>query len=344
LRADFWAGAGSWLHHLGARPVGDAQRLPWEYRQAIETAEFRRESTWDPEYPGLSIYERPESAWLYGDSAAAAQFDRLASLAWQAFLGTRDGKAQYSPAAENDTDRWLTVVERQLTSDMKTGPNYLQRQDCVVFRNADGTERIEHAEDYALPMTDGLIRDVEDRPAPEGPFDRWRINRLTTDVFNASVAALDVLLADPNSQGHRVISDQERDAYLLSPAYQQVNWEIEYIILARGQRFPIRRHDGKPSWRALPSICPKADPKPPVELRPDGEMMAGIEDCFRSSYLIRDDQSLHWVGWQQRPETTCTCDLMARPEVPRSAEWQNLRQLRQDVVSLAHLLSKWAVG
>jgi hypothetical protein len=79
----------------------------------------------------LPTNERPESAWLYGDSAAAAQFDRLATLAWKAFHGTPDGKAQYAPTAENDTDRWLTVVERQLTFDLKTAQNYHQGQDCV---------------------------------------------------------------------------------------------------------------------------------------------------------------------------------------------------------------------
>jgi hypothetical protein len=292
----------------------------------------------------VQTYERPESGCLYGDKAAAAQFDRLASLGWQAFLGTRDGKAQYAPAAENDTDRWLAVVYGQLEYDLTAGPNYLRQQDCLVFHLGDGMERIEEAENYALPMTYGPIRDPDDLPAPDGPFDRWRITELTTDVFAASAAALDVLLSDPNPAGNRVISWQEWDAHQRSPALQEANWLIDMIRLAHGRTFPICRRDGMPSSRALPSICPKAEPKPPVELRPDGEMMAMIEERYRSMHLIGDDQSLHWVGWQRTPETTCTCDLMARIDAPRSAEWRSLRQLRQAVVALFTLLHKCAVG
>jgi hypothetical protein len=321
LRNDFWEAAGSRLHHFRARPVGGAGLLPRKYRLAIEAAEFHRKSTWAPGYPGLLTYEQAESAWLYGDRAAVTLFDRLASLAWQAFLGTRDGKAQYAPTAENDTDRWLVVVDTQLAFDLTTGPNHLHRQDCVIFCEADGTERIDRAECYALPMTDGPIRDTDDRPTPDGPFDRWRITELTTDVFAASAAALDVLLSDPNPEGNRVISWQEWDAHQRSPAFQEANWQIDMIRLAHGRTFPICRRDGMPSSRALPSICPKAEPKPPVELRPDGEMMAILENCYRSLHLIGDDQSLHWVGRQRTHETTCTCDLMARPDAPRSAEW-----------------------
>jgi hypothetical protein len=215
----------------------------------------------------MQTYEQPERAWLYGDRGAAAQFDRLASLAWQAFLGTRAGKVQYAPAAENDTDRWLTVVYRQLQYDMTAGPNYLQAQDCLVFRLAEGMERIEHAENYALPMTYGPIHDPDDRSPPNGSFDRWRLTELTTDVFNASAAALDMLLSDPDPEGTRVVSWQEMDAYQRSPAFQQANWQIESIIMAQGRHFSVYRRDGKPSTKALPSICPKAEPKLPIRSR-----------------------------------------------------------------------------
>jgi hypothetical protein len=292
----------------------------------------------------MQTVERSECGWLYGDKAAAAQFDRLASLGWRVFLGTRDGKAQYAPTAENDTDRWLAVVYQQLQHDLTVGPNYFQEHDCMVFRLAEGMERIEEAENYALPMTYGPLRDPDDRPAPDGPFDRWRITELTADVFAASAAALDVLLSDHDPAGNRVISLEEMDAYQRSPAFQEANWLIDMIRLAHGRTFSVCRHDGKPSSRALPSICPKAEPKPPVELRPDGEMLAMIEACYRSLHLIGDDQSLHWVGREQTPETTCTCDLMARPDASRSAEWHNLWQMRQAVVALFILLHKCAVG
>jgi hypothetical protein len=341
---NFWQAAGSPLRHLRARPVGAAQRLPREYRQALERAEFRREGTWAPGYPELPTYEQSERSWLSGDKAAADQFDRLASLAWQAFLGTRDGKAQYAPTAANDTDRWLAVVYRQLEYDLTVGPNYFQEQDCLVFHLDKEMERIEKAENYALPVTYGPIRDRDDRPAPDGPFDRWRITALTTDVFAASAVALDVLPSDPYAGRNRVISWQEMDAYQRSSVFQQANGLIDRIRLAHGGTFPIRQQDGQPSSRALPSICPRAEPKPPVELRPDGEMLAMIEARYRSLRLIGDDESLHWVGRQQTRETTCICNLVARPGAPRSEEWQSLRQLRQAVVALFLALHTCAVS
>jgi hypothetical protein len=292
----------------------------------------------------MQTYEQPERGWLYGDRASAVQFDRLASLAWQAFLGTPDGKAQYASSPENDTDRWLTVVYRQLEFNLTAGPNYHRRQDCLVFRNADGAEQITDAAEYALPKTYGPIRDPEDRPSLNHPFERWRIKELTTDVFNASAAALDVLLANPNPEGDHVISSQEMDVYQRSQSFQQANHQIESIILAQGRHFPVYRLEGKPSSRALPSSCPKADPKPPVELRPDGELMAELEATYRSQHIIDGEQSLHWVGRQKTADTTCTCDLTALLHVAHSAELQNLRHLRQDVVALVRLLRSWAVG
>jgi hypothetical protein len=201
----------------------------------------------------VQTYERPECGWLYGDRASAAQFDRLASLAWQAFLGTPDGKAQYALFAENDTDPWLTVVYRQLQFNLTAGPNYHRGQDCLVFRDADGMVQINDAAEYALPMNDGPIRDPEDRPSLNHPFERWRITELTTDVFNAS-AALDVLLADPDPEGTRVVSWLEMGAYQRSPAFQQANHQIESITLGQGRHFPVYRCDGKP-WGHLDALA-----------------------------------------------------------------------------------------
>lgn len=203
---------------------------------------------------------------------------------------------------------------------------------------------VEPAERYALPWTYGPILDPDPRPPLTLPFNRWRVTRPTVDLFTASVIALDLLLADPDPEGRRLISWQEMDAWQRSPAFQNANHLLDFISLANGRRFPIHRADCTPSMRPLPSICPKADPKPPVGLRPDGEMLAVIEARYRSLCLIGDDQSLRWIGRQEKPETTCTCNLTARPDVPRSAEWQNLRQLRQAVVALVQLLYSWSVG
>src|ERR1019366_1245550 len=84
------------------------------------------------------------------------------------------------------------------------------------------------------------------------------------------------------------------------------------------------RDNVRPSKATLPSICPKADPKPPVELRPDGGMLAEIEARYRSLGLINDGQSIHWVGHQLSNATTCTCDLSASSDTPPASEQQKV--------------------
>src|SRR5262249_10642990 len=93
---------------------------------------------------------------------------------------------------------------------------------------------------------------------------------------------------------------------------------------------------------ALPSICPKAAPKPPVELRPAGDLLAESEVHYRSLGLIGDEQSIHWVGRQSSAETTCTCDLATACDGPRPPEWHNLRQLRLILRSLMTTVQQWA--
>jgi hypothetical protein len=112
------------------------------------------------------------------------------------------------------------------------------------------------------------------------------------------------------------------------------NFAVDNIDLGNGRCFPLYRLDCKPSNAALPAICPRAMPKPPVELRPEGDLLAHIEARYRSLGLIGKDQSLHWVGRQNTIESTCTCDLAFPRNEPRSAESQNLRQLRQAIVEL----------
>jgi hypothetical protein len=123
---------------------------------------------------------------------------------------------------------------------------------------------------------------------------------------------------------------------------QAGNYLIDYIGLANGGRFPYFRYDCRPSIASLPTICPKADPKPPVELRAEGDILAAIEASYHNLGLISEDQSIHWVGRQASPESTCTCDVMAAAASPRPVEWRSLRRLRRSIIDLSELAWKWA--
>jgi hypothetical protein len=74
-------------------------------------------------------------------------------------------------------------------------------------------------------------------------------------------------------------------------------------------QFAWYRHDCLPAPGTRPSICPKADPKPPVTLMAEGQLLAEMERSFRRLGLIGVDQTIHWVGRQRTPATICTCDL-----------------------------------
>jgi hypothetical protein len=200
------------LHHLWFQPVGATGELPSRWRGPVEAAEFHRESVWLPGHPDLPTYEHPQQAVLYGSRGAAELFDRLAVEAWQAVPGSPEGKAQCAPFAANDTDRWLNLVYHQLGSAWVQGLNHLEEGDWVVIRQEGGREVIEPAEGYALPFTNGPIRNPDPRPQLDLPFHRWRVTHSKTNVFAASVIALDLLLADPDPEGTRIISWQELDA------------------------------------------------------------------------------------------------------------------------------------
>jgi hypothetical protein len=123
----------------------------------------------------------------------------------------------------------------------------------------------------------------------------------------------------------------------LDPIHRKMresNYRIDDIEYANRKRFAVYRLDCRPSNAALPTVCPKAMPKPPVELRSDGYLPAEIEARYRSLGLIGEGPGLHWVGRERSHETTCTCDLTAPCAVARPAEWDNLRQLRQAIVAL----------
>ncbi len=139
-----------------------------------------------------------------------------------------------------------------------------------------------------------------------------------------------------------MVSWQEFDAWQGSPAFQNANHTVDYILLRSGKHWPIYRDDCKPSVRGLPSICPKSEPKPPVELRPDGDLLAVMENCYRCLGVIGDGQSLHWVGRQETGGTTCTCDLMAPSDNPRPPRWHTLLHLRQEIRALLVSVRRWA--
>jgi len=139
---------------------------------------------------------------------------------------------------------------------------------------------------------------------------RWVYTALATDPFTVSAVAIDVLLAHPDPEGPRLVSWQEMDGYM--GPFQNANFAVESIILANRRHFPVYRRDCKSVPGTKPFICPSAEPKPPVRLRPDGEMMAGLEKRFRELRLVGDGETIHWVGRQATVETTCICDVSNR--------------------------------
>ena len=82
---------------------------------------------------------------------------------------------------------------------------------------------------------------------------------------------IDILLAHPDPEGPFLVSLEEMDTYQKSPTFQNANFLVDFIRLANGKQFPVYRRDCAAVPGANPSICPSAEPKPPVRLRPDGE-------------------------------------------------------------------------
>jgi hypothetical protein len=120
------------------------------------------------------------------------------------------------------------------------------------------------------------------------------------------------------------------------------NFKIDDLRLANGKQFPIFRMDCKPSTLSVPSICPGAEPKLPVELRPDGDMLSEIEARFRELCLIGEEETIHWVGRQATPATHCTCDLLpsAAGSGTNPSRRRTLRQLRIAIGELIRFVQK----
>ncbi len=95
---------------------------------------------------------------------------------------------------------------------------------------------------------------------------------------------------------------------------------LDQIHLGGGNLFPISTFDAKIINGDSPTVCPKTD-------WPVGdEWLPTILGVYKRVGMVRDGQTIHWVGGQQRLETVCTCfgvpgssDHMAtsQPSVPR---------------------------
>ena len=125
----------------------------------------------------------------------------------------------------------------------------------------------------------------------------------------------------------------------------RLNVLVDTVRLPGGGYFDIYRDDAKATRYSLPSVCPHADPKPPLELRRDGDLLAEMECRFRDLGLISPDESIHWVGRQERRETRCGCELApAGFYQPRPAEWRTLRDLRAAIVAMMKLVGSYVEG
>lgn len=152
-------------------------------------------------------------------------------------------------------------------------------------------------------------------------------------------------LSDP-----RVIDHQwrtRRREYLgdIQADLRGTNFLVDAVFLPGGGWFDVRRDDVKPSRASLPSVCPRAIPKPPEELRPPGVLLADLEFRFRDLGLVGRDESIHWVGRQQHREEWCSCELApAELAGPRPPEWRTLCDLRTTIVAMTALVGRYAEG
>jgi hypothetical protein len=68
-------------------------------------------------------------------------------------------------------------------------------------------------------------------------------------------------------------------------------------------------------------------------------LLTDIEFRFRDLGLIGPDDSIHWVGRQDRRQTWCLCELHPAALVrPRPAEWKTLSQLSQAIGAMTALV------
>jgi hypothetical protein len=245
--------------------------------------------------------------YLFGDAAGRKKYEHLAERAWLALPGTPDGKAQAYPQPR-PLERWMAFVYHQLAS--APSPYLAADDELWVMDYAEDGQLIEQRfPPRAVKQGNIVSTGYPDAVDLSNRARRWIYTALATDPFTVSAVAIDLLLDHPDPEGPRLVSWQEMDAFQKSPAFQNANFLVDFIILANGRRFPIYRRDCKPVPGTKPSICPSAEPKPPVRLRPDGEMMAVLARLFRNLHLVGDGETIHWVGRQATVETTGVCHL-----------------------------------
>ena len=254
--------------------------------------------------------QRRQLGHLYGPKEEVETFERSAERGWLALPGTPDGKAQAYPQMQ-PLERWSALVYRTLR---EHPGSYLSADDVlwVCYRTADGQQQeLGFAPHWVTPQTpNGEMRELGYPQADllPAPVRRWKVSALATDPFSASVVAIDMLLSHPDPEGPYLVSIQEADAYQKSPAFQNANFLVDAIALGEGRRFPIYRYWCMPVVGDTPSICPNADP--PEDKR-DREVLRGylprIAKTFRELGLVKQGQTIHWVGRQARLGTICRC-------------------------------------
>lgn len=127
--------------------------------------------------------------------------------------------------------------------------------------------------------------------------------RRFSNIFRASAAAIDHIHRTPPARTQDVPADW--DGRIDSLPQTRFGYLVDAVVLgptaAYANHFPIYNFDCKAVPGSAPTICPRADRKPQPEWLPQ------IEKRFRELNLIRDGQTIHWVGSQSRVGNVCGC-------------------------------------
>ncbi len=290
------------MRDAGGWSVGEI-RARWDIPAANEP---------DAEYaqgPFLDWMRRnspPKLSYLSGDSAGRSKFEYLAERAWLALPGSPEGKVQAYPQPRA-VEGWLAFVYQQLRWPPSS---YLAVEDELWAAHYAQDGRL--VEQRFAPRTvkqEGIVStDYPDAKPLSDRASHWMYTALATDPFTASVAAIDMLLAHPDPEGPYLISWQELNAYQESATFQNSNFLVDEIILGEGLRFPIYRYWCVPVDGNKPSLCPNADP--PRDEKDRQALLQYLPDIatrFRQLHLIKEGQTIHWVGRQVTLSTLCRC-------------------------------------
>jgi hypothetical protein len=279
-----------------------------ELRSRWELKEAAKDPSNSPYLDSLALDLPAKRGYLFGESAARSKFERLAERAWLALPGSTAGKAQAYPQPRI-VDRWLAFVYARLQG---TASSYLSPYEelWVCDYNKRG-RRVEHRFAPRLVKEGDMVSTgYPDAVRLSRRAKRWIHTALATNPFAASTVAIDLLLGDPDKEGHHIVSEEEYNAL------DQRSAAIDYIQLGQQRIFWIYRDWCKPVQGSEPSICPNADP--PADKADHAGLlsfMPAIEKRCRELNLIGVGQTIHWVGEQARLGTVCTC---FRSEVPGS--------------------------